>query len=208
MQKMKKAKNAAKIMAILLALFFSFSCNPLEDDSDSNSLLTVVEILGTDAQGNQANYLHSDVIVIDSDTGEAGVFDDPATVTLRATLLDPTPGAQSSQYNSIRVTRYVVSFFRSDGKNTPGVDIPYSFEGSLSTLIDIGTTTNISFIIVRHVAKLEPPLIELANSTLEGGDELVMQVTARIDFYGHDMINHKVKATGYLTIFFANFADE
>lgn len=203
MQKMEKTKNAAKIMAILLALFISFSCNPLEDDSDSNSLLTVVEILG-----EQGNYLRSDVIVIDSETGAKSIFDDPATATLRATLLDPTPGAQSSQYNSIRVTRYVVSFFRSDGKNTPGVDVPYSFEGSLSTLIDIGTTTNISFIIVRHVAKLEPPLIDLANSTLEGGDELVMQVTARIDFYGHDMINHKVKATGYLTIFFANFADE
>ena len=32
-------------------------------------------------------------------------------------------------------------------------------------------------------------------------------MTAKIDLYGHDLVNNKVTATGYLTIYFANFAD-
>jgi hypothetical protein len=53
------------------------------------------------------------------------------------------------------------------------------------------------------VAKLEPPLIALADGRAEG----VLTCVAKIDFYGHDMINNKVKATGYLTIYFANYVD-
>ena len=33
-------------------------------------------------------------------------------------------------------------------------------------------------------------------------------MTATVDFYGHDLLNNKVTATGYLTIFFANYADQ
>jgi hypothetical protein len=35
----------------------------------------------------------------------------------------------------------------------------------------------------------------------------VLNVTARVDFYGHDLANKNVKATGFLPIFFANYAD-
>ena len=65
------------------------------------------------------------------------------------------------------------------------------------------TATIIAFIIVREVAKLEPPLINLVEGTEEG----VLQVTAKVDFYGQDMTNNVVKATGYLNIFFANYTD-
>jgi hypothetical protein len=56
-------------------------------------------------------------------------------------------------------------------------------------------------VIVRAVSKLEPPLINLASGRGEGE----LKATARIDFYGHDMLGNNVKATGYLTIFFANY---
>jgi hypothetical protein len=140
-----------------------------------------------------------------SDVVTAGAVNaDTATATLQAKLLNPEPLVpQASQYTSIVVTRYVVSFSRSDGQNTPGVDVPYSFEGSLSTLIEIDATVDISFVIVREVAKFEPPLLDLRD----GGDELVLQATATIDFYGHDLVNNAVKATGYLTIFFGDYID-
>jgi len=32
-------------------------------------------------------------------------------------------------------------------------------------------------------------------------------VTARVDLYGHDLLNHNVKATGYISVFFANYFD-
>ena len=56
---------------------------------------------------------------------------------------------------------------------------------------------------MREVAKLETPLIDLAQNRAEG----VIEATAKIELYGHDLAQHKVKATGYLTIFFANYAD-
>ena len=199
---MKRAKNVLKIMAILPVLLLLFSCNPLEDDSNSNSLLLVINITGTDIGGNNVEFLQSDVV--DTSTGTPIVIADIVNATLEARLLDPNPlDPGSSQYNSINVTRYVVTFSRSDGQNTQGVDIPYSFEGSLSTLIAIDAQTTISFVIVREVAKLEPPLFDLRNS----GDEIVLQVKATIDFYGTDLVNNAVKATGTLNIFFCDYAN-
>jgi len=199
---MKRAKNVLKIMAILPVILLLFSCNPLEDDSNSNSLLLVINITGTDIGGNNVEFLQSDVV--DTSTGTPIVIADIVNATLEARLLDPNPlDPGSSQYNSINVTRYVVTFSRSDGQNTQGVDIPYSFEGSLSTLIAIDAQTTISFVIVREVAKLEPPLFDLRNS----GDEIVLQVKATIDFYGTDLVNNAVKATGTLNIFFADYAN-
>ncbi|UCC39135.1 MAG: hypothetical protein JSV96_15215 [Candidatus Aminicenantes bacterium] len=200
---MKKAKNPLKITAILSCIFLLFSCNPLENETESDSLLVVQNITGTDIDGNVVNYLQSDVQRLDEQTGQPYITADSASAALKVSLLDPSPIAEASQYNSITINRYVVSYSRSDGHNTPGVDIPYSFEGSLSVLIDVGSTATIAFIIVREVAKIEPPLINLVSGTEEG----VLQVTAKVDFYGQDLANNKVKATGYLNIFFANYTD-
>ena len=203
MQKMEKAKNSLKTMAILSAIFLLFSCNPLENETESASLLVVQNVTGTDIDGNVVNYLQSDVQRIDDQTGQPYITADSAKATLRVSLLDPSPTVDASQYNRVTINRYVVSYSRSDGYNTPGVDLPYSFEGSLSNQIDVGSTSIIAFIVIREVAKLEQPLINL----VEGGEEGVLQLTARVDFYGQDMANNKVKATGYLSIFCANYTD-
>jgi len=203
MEKMKKTIMALKILTALAVIFLLLSCNPLEKDSLSNTVLIVVSITGTDYEGNEANYLQSDVLRVNAETQQQYVTSDSAIATLKAEFLSPDPEATTSFYNNILVTRYVVTYTRSDGRNTPGVDVPYSFEGSLSTLVEIGETSQVSFIVVREVAKLEPPLSNLAS----GRDVGVLEVKARIDFYGHDMSNHTVKATGYLTIFFTNYID-
>lgn len=200
---MKKAKRAMKMLALLPAIVFLVSCNPMENDSKSNSYISVENILGTDISGTSTNFLQSDVVKYDSGTGALWVVADVAEATLRANLLDPAPFLPASQYNDIMLTRYIVSYSRVDGKNKEGVDVPYSFEGSLSTLLKVGSSTTISFVVVREVAKREPPLISLADGRAEG----VMEVTARIQFYGHDMTNKNVKAEGTLTIFFANYGD-
>lgn len=196
MNNMKKALRIAVMLSALVALY---SCNPIEDDSRSSSMLIVDNILGTDFEGGSANYLQSDV-VMSSGTIRA----DTATATLRAETLDPDPLLGTSTYNDIVVTRYLVSYSRTDGKSVPGTDVPYPFEGSLSTSVRVGSTTSISFVIVREVAKMEPPLLRLADF----GAEQVLACTAKVEFYGHDTANRTVKATGYLTIYFANYADE
>jgi len=196
MNKMNKALRIAFILSAFLALY---SCNPVEDDSRSPSMLIVDNILGEDASGNSGNFLQSDV-VMDSGT----VRSDSATATLRAETLAPDPIEGTSVYNDIVVTRYLVTYSRTDGKSAPGVDVPYPFEGSLSTTVSAGSTAQVSFVIVREVAKLEPPLLELVDL----GAEQVLTCTAKVEFYGHDVANRTVKAVGYLTVYFANYSGD
>lgn len=196
---MKNTKKALSITAIVSAILLLYSCNPIEDDSRSPSMLIIESIQGYDRDAKAASYLDSDVLKFNNT-----VTADVGSATVRAETLDPAPLMGTSSFNDILVTRYTVSYSRTDGKNVPGVDVPYPFEGSLSALVKVGSTTAFSFIVVRAVAKLEQPLIKLADSRAEG----VLQVTAKIEFYGQDMTNNKVKATGYLTIYFANYVDQ
>jgi hypothetical protein len=198
---MRKMKNCLKILVVIPAIFLLFSCNPIEDDTRSDSVLLVVSITGKDVEDNDVDFLQSDVVVIDQDTGNATVFADAATVMFSAEFLAPEPWLGTSHYSDIYVTHYVVTYSRSDGKSQEGVDVPYSFDGSFSARVQIDSSTEVSFIVVRAVSKLEPPLINLTAGRGEGE----LKATARIDFYGHDTIGNTVKATGYLTIFFANY---
>lgn len=200
----KLLKYACKAAVLFAVPFLFISCNPVENESQSASLLVVQNITGKDVEGTEVNFLQSDVVLVDSVTGARSWMADTAEATLSASMLDPDPLLGPSQYNDIQVTRYVVTYLRADGKNTQGTDVPYSFEGGLSVLVPIGQSVSISFIIVREVAKQEPPLLNLTQAF--PGD--VLNVTARVDFYGHDLANKKVKATGYLPIFFANYADQ
>lgn len=194
----KKSATILLILAVLPAILMLSGCNPLEDDSKSSSFIIVESVAGTDASGKAAGFLQSDVVLTNSI-----VTADVAKATLRASLLDPAPILKPGQFNDIMLDRYIVSYSRVDGKNRQGVDVPYSFEGALTQILKIGTSTSISFVVVREVAKLESPLIDLAQNRAEG----VIEATAKIEFYGHDLVENKVKATGYLTIFFANYAD-
>ena len=201
---MRKMKNWLKILVIVPSIFLLFSCNPIEDDTRSDSVLLVLRIMGMDIEDNAVDFLQSDVVMINQDTGAGTVAADSAKVTLTAQALDPAPWLGTSYYNDIFVTHYVVTYSRSDGKSQEGVDVPYSFDGSMSAMVAIDTQTDVNFVVVRAVAKLEPPLVNLATGRGEGE----LKTTARIDFYGHDTTGNNVKATGYLTVFFANYITE
>jgi hypothetical protein len=201
---MRKMKNVLRILVIVPVFFLLFSCNPLEDDSKSDSMLIVVSIVGTDVEENEVNFLQSDVVKINVDSGEATVAADSAKVTFSAKMLDPAPALGSSHYSNITVDRYVVSYVRSDGKNLQGVDVPYSFEGSMSAYVELDSQIEAAFVVVRAVAKLEPPLINMR----EGRGDGELHTTAKIDFYGRDNLGNKVKAIGYLSVFFANYVTE
>ena len=201
---MAKIKKGLCIWVGLALVLFLFSCkSPIAEDTESNTLLLLISLLAEDIEGNPSNFLQSDVIVTDSDTGASTIVADTAIATLRAELIDPSPGILSSVYNDLELSSYTITYFRSDGKNVEGVDVPYSFNGSLAGYIQVGTTSEVTFVVVREVAKMESPLLNLRDGRSEG----VIRMTARIDFYGHDMSQKNVKATGYLTIYFANYAN-
>jgi hypothetical protein len=202
---MKKQKTLLKILAVLPIILLYISCNPLSDDTRSGSMLIVENMIGLDMNGNEGNFLQSDVIFQDpEDESKTAIYADSAVVTLRGRLLDPASLTGPSHYNDITVTRYIVSYIRADGRNTEGVDVPYSFEGNFSAVVPIDSTQAVTFVIVREVAKLEPPLIGLQ----EWRDAGVIEATAKVDFYGQDQVGNTIKATGYLTVFFANYANE
>jgi hypothetical protein len=119
-------------------------------------------------------------------------------------MLAPNPPAGTSQYNDIQLDKIVVSYTRTDGRNTEGVDVPYTFEQNVSQIIHIGQQATISFIIVRATAKQEPPLLGLRAGATRGE---VIYTNAKIVFYGHDLAGKTVTATGYLPVEFADFAN-
>jgi len=201
---MRKANLMLKILVICPWLFLLVACNPLENDTKALSTLVVEALSGTDTEGNERNFVQSDVQKIDKNTSTAYVTADIGKATLTAKMLDPAPKYGTSPYADVQLTRYVVTFTRSDGKNTPGIDVPYPIEGNVSALVKVDVQSSVTFVIVKEVSKLEPPLLNLVQNRADG----VINVTAKVDLYGHDLLNKNVKATGYISVFFANYFDK
>jgi hypothetical protein len=134
------------------------------------------------------------------------VFADPGRVTFRLGLKDPgTPANPNSPstINEITVTRYRVSFRRADGRNTPGVDVPYGFDGGVTVTVPAGGTASAAFELVRHQMKEEPPLRNLVN----GGGASLISTIAEVTFWGRDQAGNEVTVTGNLTVNFGDFGD-
>jgi hypothetical protein len=105
-----------------------------------------------------------------------------------------------SPVNVITIDRYHVDYIRADGRNTPGVDVPYGFDGAITVTVTDATTT-FGFSLVRVVAKEEGPLVQLKSSSS------FITVLARVTFYGHDQAGNEVTAIGQIQIDFGNFGD-
>jgi hypothetical protein len=102
----------------------------------------------------------------------------------------------------VTITRYRVVYRRTDGRNVQGVDVPYAFDGGVTGTVPLGGTVTLSFELVRHVAKLEPPLAQLrSNGSL-------IYTIADITFFGKDRVGNDIQATGSIQVDFGNFADQ
>ena len=125
-------------------------------------------------------------------------------MSLALIMRDPgTPAVPvaPSAINAVTINRYHVSYRRADGRNTPGVDVPYPFDSAVTVTVSGGATSKAVFDIVRHVAKEEAPLAALAN----GG--VFINTIADVTVYGRDQAGNEVSATGSIGITFGNFAD-
>jgi len=141
--------------------------------------------------------LRSDVLTA------AAVVDDLATATIRVEQKNTTLTGSTSSLNTVTITRYHVEYRRADGRNTPGVDVPYGFDGGTSVSIDPNNAENVTFQIVRHQGKLEPPLKNLASL----GGQVVISTIAEITFYGHDQNGNEVSVVGRMDVVFGDFPD-
>ncbi len=122
----------------------------------------------------------------------------------QGSLLTPGGGTQTSPLNNVTITRYRVTFRRADGRNTPGVDVPYSIDGAVTRTLAVGDTADIIFDIVRHQAKLDPPLRNLVGFK---GLNFITTV-ADITIWGRDMNGNEVTASGSIDVQFGDFGDE
>ena len=104
-------------------------------------------------------------------------------------------------YNEVTITRYHVEYTRADGRNTPGADVPYSFDGAATGTIPAGGSLTLGFDLVRNVAKQESPLAQLRTSPN------IITSIALVTFYGRDRVGNNVSVTGQIQIDFGNFGD-
>ena len=66
-----------------------------------------------------------------------------------------TPGARPTTNNEVTINRVHVEYIRADGRNTPGVDVPYAFDSAVTGTIPAGGSLTIGFVLVRNAAKQE-----------------------------------------------------
>lgn len=132
------------------------------------------------------------------------VFNDFGQATFRLALRNigtPTSPTSFSPNNAVTLTRYHVEYVRTDGRRTPGVDVPYAFDGGMTVTAFDDTSVPVTFELVRHAAKEEAPLVQLVFSPV------VISTIANITFYGTDRVGNVISATGSIQVDFGNFGD-
>jgi hypothetical protein len=129
------------------------------------------------------------------------IYEDPGRVVLALAMKNPI-GFEPTSANFVTFTRYRVTYLRADGRNTPGVDVPYPFDGAITvTVTDEPATAALT--LVRIQAKLENPLLPLVG----GGGSLALSTIAQVTLYGADQSGREVEATGNISVTFADWGD-
>jgi hypothetical protein len=189
------------LAVVTIAALAGASCGDVARTGRAPVILAVNSIEAAAGGGTDfAAFLLSDVV-----TG-GGVINDSGRATLSLTLKNPgsvTAPLGPTTLNSIIVSRYRVRFIRADGRNTPGVDVPHSFDGGVTATVPPSGTAQAVFDLVRHSAKREPPLSNMWGA----GAQRFINAIAEVTFYGHDLAGNEITATGTIQVNFGDFAD-
>ena len=112
-------------------------------------------------------------------------------------------GVVKLENNQVTFDRYRVTYVRTDGRSTQGVDVPYSFDGGMTVTVPANGNVAGFFQLVRIIAKDENPLKRLSYN---GGVEHIDTI-AQVSFYGRDQAGNEVIATGNITVSFSDWGD-
>ena len=211
-----KAMKLAGFSAALFAAVVASGCGDVARSGRAPAQVVVVALeAASGAEPDEfGTILSSDVVTIvqrsvevDGETEQVGVptiFGDNGRVTMRLVMKDPgAPGnpTSPSNLNAITFTRYRVNYRRTDGRNTPGVDVPYGFDSAATFTVSGEEETTAGFTVVRLIAKQEAPLAALASS------RNLISTIADVTFWGRDQAGNEVMATGSIGVTFGNFGD-
>jgi len=189
------------------------ACTRTQLEGTSSSYLVIDQLMAASGvdPAQFGGQLSSDVLTLvrknvsDDQVCAPTVFQDHGRAELHLALKDPgsasAPTSPTSA-NTITLTRYHVEYVRADGRKTPGVDVPYAFDGALTlSITDSGSTAD--FVLVRLQAKEEAPLKALA-----GSGALAISMMAEVTFYGADQTGRAVSVKGFIEVDFADWADK
>ena len=156
--------------------------------------------LGSDVQTNVKTTIDGKEVLVPT------VFEDPGRATFHLALKDPggvNNPTTASSVNAVTFTSYHVTFTRADGRNTPGVDVPYPFDGGMTVTVGGGDTAIGQFTLVRVQAKREAPLSALVGH----GGAVTISTIAEVTFYGADQAGRSVNAIGRISVTFDDWGD-
>jgi hypothetical protein len=205
------------VVAVGLAMV---GCVP--DWAQQNSSPYIMEIASiTDSEGELP--ILSDVIGFDDETGQdTGVINDNAQVVVNIFRKNNNPALGTSPVEHIYLERYEVLYTRTDGRNQEGVDVPFRVTGAMGNVRfhtpgpggagEVAATTIIT--IVRHQAKLEPPLRNLRRPTINDTGTanepgaVVLTCIAEITIHGRTVQGDALVAIGRVPVTFSDFEDE
>jgi hypothetical protein len=193
--------RAAAVAAIVTT---AASCSSRFNDSQASSYLIINGLRGAsgatpDQLGNTFNsdvltYVKRDQFYVPT------IFEDFGEIRLSLGMKNPSLAPTPTNY--ITVNRYRVNYVRADGRNTPGVDVPYPFDGAITMTVD-ETTRSASLTLVRIQSKLEAPLKAMVGS----GGAIAISAIAEVTFYGTDQAGREASATGKILVTFSDWGD-
>jgi hypothetical protein len=129
----------------------------------------------------------------------------PDFATLRVENHFKNPNLEATGFRGdITIERYEVRYFRSDGRNQEGVDVPYRITGNVAQEIIAPGAATLTIEVVRRQAKLEPPLANLRG----GGGPLIVTMFAEVTLHARTTTLQATNSvSARMQIDFADFAD-
>jgi hypothetical protein len=129
----------------------------------------------------------------------------PDFVTLRVENHFKNPNLEATGFRAdITIERYEVRYFRSDGRNQEGVDVPYRITGNVAQEIIGANAATLVIEVVRRQAKLEPPLANLKV----GGGPFIVTMFAEVTLHARTTTLQATNSvSARMQIDFADFAD-
>jgi len=202
------------LAGLIVLAAMSVSCGSVVRNGRSPMFLSLDQLSGSRgavSPGPFGNPLTSDVITNVTSPAPCTatapcqvVFGDRGQAVLRSVTKDigtPTSPTTPTTNNDIILNRYRVAYRRADGRNTPGVDVPYGFDGGITATVPAGGTVTVGFELVRVTAKEESPLVQLA------ANPAFISSFADVTFFGQDRVGNEINVTGSIQVDFGNFGD-
>jgi hypothetical protein len=204
--------NAVQLILLAAATAASVSCGSAVRDGSSAVFLVIDTLQGSRGgpqNGTLSGFVLSDVLTNVTSPAPCTVaspcptvFDDPGTVALRLAPknLNTTTGPTTN--NEVTINRVHIEYVRADGRNTPGVDVPFPFDGATTGTVPATGSLTLGFELVRHTAKMEAPLVQLITSPS------ILTTLAKVTFWGTDRVGNVVSVSGQIQVNFGNFGDQ